>query len=90
MVIHPALPRTSARVNKQIIFSVGAASGTFCQFWQEDEKDTNKVCTPGGMQEMTIRVTKTTKVTGKGQVYFVNLFLNRGRNCASKTREKVG
>ena len=26
----------------------------------------------------SVRITRTTKVTGKGQIYFVNKFLNRG------------
>lgn len=31
------------------------------------------------MPDGSIRVTKTTKVTGKGQIYFVNRFLNKGK-----------
>lgn len=29
----------------------------------------------------SIRITKTTKVTGKGQAYFINLFLERAANA---------
>lgn len=37
----------------------------------------------------SIRVNKTTKVTGKGQIYFVNLFLNKGKDNMNESREKA-
>lgn len=48
-----------------------------------DMKGRTRMTTPGGDQEMTIvhsdghvSISKTTKVTGKGQVYFVTRFLD--------------
>lgn len=36
-----------------------------------------------------ITVSKTTKITGSGQVYFVNLFLNEGKNLKKTRHEKT-
>lgn len=45
----------------------------YVEQWLFEVKESN-VQNPDG----SVRITRTTKVTGKGQIYFVNKFLNRG------------